>query len=45
MTYKEKIKQLLAFQQQHLVPEKNGETYLTYLAKENMSQGFCMWYK
>lgn len=43
MTYKEIKREVLAFQQQHLIPEKNRETYLKYSKKENISQGFCIW--
>lgn len=44
MTYKEeKKKQLLAFQQQHLMPDKKTEIHLKHSKKENMSQTFCIW--
>lgn len=43
MNYEGEKKQLLAFQQQHLMPEKKTEIHLKYSKKENMSQGFCIW--
>lgn len=39
MTYKEKTQAIISFSTVTM-PEKNGETYLKYTRKENVSQEF-----